>query len=37
MKKIAQELEWRENLHGRDNSQLKRYMRGIYEQKKGKR
>lgn len=37
MKKIAQELEWRENPHGRDNSQLKRYMRGIYDQKKGKR
>lgn len=34
MKKIAQELEWRENLHGRDNTKLKRYMRGIYDQKK---
>ncbi len=33
MKKIKQELEWRENLHGRDNSKLKRYMRGIYDQK----
>ena len=36
MKKIAQELEWRQNLHGRDNTKLKRYMRGIYEQKKAR-
>lgn len=33
MKKIAQELEWRQNLHGRDNTKLKRYLRGIYEQR----
>lgn len=33
MKKIKQELEWREQLHGRDNTKLKRYMRGIYDQK----
>ena len=31
MKRIAQELEWRESLHGRDNTKLKRYLRGIYE------
>ena len=37
MKKIAVELEWRESLHGRDTTKLKRYMRGIWEQKKGKR